>query len=132
MYGYVTLEALGNMKLFYIENTPKSTLKRSDSNCFGSIYESYGSFWKLIVLDTNNWYNITEIIFELKNIGQAGWSCIEYRLQKGKTPSTSNEDTQQSWVRKKSDGEAPVRLELYGIEITPLLLSLPGTCVQEW
>ena len=43
-------------------------------------------------------------------------------LQRGKTPSlrVSCYDT------KQSDGEAPVMLELWGIQCTPSLLSLPG------
>ena len=44
-------------------------------------------------------------------------------LQKGKTPANEY----PGYDTKQSNGEIPVMLELWGMQSTPFLLSLPGT-----
>ena len=51
-------EALRNMKYPFIGITSRSTLIRSGSTCYGSIYESNRFVQKLFVLDWNTWYHV--------------------------------------------------------------------------
>ena len=55
------------VKYLFIVITPRSTLTFSGSTCKGPIYGSNKSVWKLLVLDRNSWYNITEQIIHIKN-----------------------------------------------------------------
>ena len=55
------------MEYSFINITLRSTLTLSGSTCYGPIYESNRSVWKLLVLDKDMWNNTTvckQIIIE--------------------------------------------------------------------
>ena len=52
----VEVPALGSLEYSFIAITPRSTLTQSGSTCWGFIYGSNSSVWKLFVLDRNTWY----------------------------------------------------------------------------
>ena len=125
LVGRLQVWKTGELEVHLIAITPSSTLIRKSSTCWGPIYRSNRSVWKLIVLDRNTWYHIT--------VSPVSWRIYRPHLCREVRPPPAISVLDMT---KTSYGVASV-LELWGIWSTaslPLLSSplWPEVIAPDW
>ena len=87
----------------------------------------YHSWWvKLGVMAIKEYSTLPSLVSYSGQHGPVSWGCRIHRLH---LCERVRHTQRLSWYEtKQSDGEAPVMLDLWGMQSTPLLSSLPGPC----